>query len=242
MHSALVAKWAAVFGPSIVCAPAETASHTSGEFRRAAEHWSSEPSAESLPPRLTEINGTPVSQLLTALRAGDQGALESIHRALYAQLWHFAAVLTHSAAAADEILQEVFLSLWTRREGLDPASDIRAYLYVAVRNQVWYARRHDHVVAAMETAVDRGTLKLPAFGQQEPGADQVAEAHEFTEAFQRAVATLSERERHALHLRIEDDLTFDEIGRILGVSKMGAHKIVARAEAKLRSLLSEYQP
>jgi RNA polymerase sigma-70 factor (ECF subfamily) len=240
--STLVAKWAAVFGPSIACAPVETAPRHSGESRRLRDSWSSDAAATPLPPRLTEIDGTPVTQLLAALRAGDPRALETIHHGLYAQLWHFAAVLTHSASAADEILQEVFFSLWTRREGLDPASDIRAYLYVAVRNQVWYARRHDHVVAAVETAVDRGTLHIPALGQPEPSADEVAEAHEFTDAFRRAVAMLSEKERHALHLRIEDELTFDEIGRILGISKMGAHKIVTRAETKLRALLSEYQP
>jgi RNA polymerase sigma factor (sigma-70 family) len=73
--------------------------------------------------------------------------------------------------------------------------------------------------------------------------DPVAEAelHDFYTAFYRALALLSDRERIALRMRLEDELTFEQIGTMLGVSKMGAQKMVVRAEQKIRELLAQYR-
>ena len=56
-----------------------------------------------------------------------------------------------------------------------------------------------------------------------------------------AVATLTEREALAFRLRLEDDMTFDQIGTALGISKVGARKLVLRAEAKVRELLADFR-
>jgi len=188
------------------------------------------------------VDGVPTAQLVAQLAAGSRDALTTLHRALYVPLWRYAVMITGDAGMAEEILQDVFFSLWCRRERLGPNLDVRAYLYAAVRNQARGLHRHARVVHDVEIAVDRGILALPAFGHDAMAPDAQAEAHEFSEAFRRAIDSLTEREREALQLRVEDDLTFDEIGRLLGLSKMGAHKLVARAEGKVRALLAEYRP
>jgi RNA polymerase sigma-70 factor (ECF subfamily) len=246
MDGDFVATWMSVFRPVAVCAPPERWPRGIDGVQRvrmdAADAADDTPSPAQQPPRLTEIDGYPVEDVLSQLRDGSRAALTSIYRALHVPLWRLATILTRSTMLADEILQDVFFSLWVRRASIEPSMNIRAYLYASVRNQARRSSRHARIVTDVEVAVGRGSLGIPALGEEVMPPDRAAEIKEFSDAFRYAVATLTERERRALQLRIEEELTFDEIGQILGVSKMGAHKIVARAETKIRGLLAAYRP
>jgi RNA polymerase sigma-70 factor (ECF subfamily) len=152
-----------------------------------------------------------------------------------------AIVLTHSREGAEEIVQDVFLALWQRHEQLPLHLDIRAYLYAAVRNLSKQRARHDAVVMRFEHAVGDETASPPAMGQGTVDAAAQVESDDFSAAFSHALQLLTARERIALRLRLEEDFTFDQIGDALGISKMGAHKIVMRAEHKIRELLADYR-
>jgi RNA polymerase sigma factor (sigma-70 family) len=243
MTSVRLAPWVAAFGSAVVCA----SSDSSGPFfERPASSRHTDDQSQVADVEASEhtatIGGVPVAALLSRLGAGDSTALATIHETLHVPLWRFAVMLTGITTVADDVVQEIFVSLWMRRESLDPNLDLRAYLYRALRNQVRLGRRHERVITRTEQAVDHRITDVPALGQSMPAPDDAVEAAEFSEAFQRALVALEERERLALHLRIDQELTFQEIGALLGVSKMGAHKIVGRAEEKVRALLEMYRP
>jgi RNA polymerase sigma-70 factor (ECF subfamily) len=242
VNNALIAVWTSVFGSGVACAPDDRMSY-GGPMRRAGRETTARPAQISESERgLVTIGGEPSAVVLARLREGNRAALTALHNALYGPLWRLAVILTRSTSVAEEVLQEVFCSLWLRRASLDPEMDARAYLYASVRNQIRQLHRHSRVVADVEDAVGHGALGMPALGTELLAPDQAVEASEFSSAFHHALAALTERERHALQLRIEEELTFDEIGQLLGLSRMGAHKIVARAEAKIRVLLAAYRP
>lgn len=94
------------------------------------------------PNRLTVVEGHPVGTVLARIRAGDQDAFASLYRTLYTILWRIAILVTRSAPTAEEIVQDVFLTLWDRRETLDVDADIRVYLAAAVRNRAHDLSRH----------------------------------------------------------------------------------------------------
>ena len=72
---------------------------------------------------------------------------------MYPLLWRVALVVTRSSEGAEEVLQDVFCTLWTRRERLDSDMDIRVYLAAAVRNRAHDLGRHQTMVSAIEQAV-----------------------------------------------------------------------------------------
>jgi RNA polymerase sigma-70 factor (ECF subfamily) len=149
-------------------------------------------------------------------------------------------MLTGSSDVAEEMVQDVFLAVWRRRERITPQDDLRAYLYAALRNAAKMRGRHTRVVRGVASAVEEQRLALPAHGRGPDTPDRRAEASEFYAAYQRALVVLNERERVAVQLRLEEDATFEEIGRVLGLSKVGARTVVLRAEEKIRALLAEY--
>jgi len=182
------------------------------------------------------------SSLLTRLRDGDQRALAEAYDALYEPLWRLAVILVRDGDVAEEIVHDVFLTMWEQRESLNIRGDMRVYLSAAIRNRVRNLRKHHRVVSAVESAVTAQALSPPGLARPAQPPDAAAEADEFFQAYRRILAALTERDRVALRLRWEDDLTFEQIGQILELSTVGARALVLRAQEKVRAALTGHRP
>ena len=73
--------------------------------------------------------------LLENIRTGDCTALEKLYTIFYQRLCDFACQIVKSADLAEEVVSDVFLTVWQKRETLEVKTNLRTYLYVAVRNQ-----------------------------------------------------------------------------------------------------------
>lgn len=187
------------------------------------------------------IGGVPAVDLVTRLQADDRHALGFLYTELADTLIRLAVVRTRSVETAKEIVHDVFLSLWVHRGALQRTTDFRVYLAAAVRNRTRNLWAHDAVVASVERDVERETLDAPAIGHAGATPDVNAEAAEFHRAYREALRALTERERAAALLRWEERMTFDQIGRVLGVSTVGARAIILRAQRKVQAGLAKYR-
>lgn len=70
--------------------------------------------------------------LLLLLRDSDSKAFDAIYKRYWSELLEKALVLMREKEAAQDIVQEVFLTVWKRRESLK-IDHLRAYLHSAVR-------------------------------------------------------------------------------------------------------------
>lgn len=171
----------------------------------------------------------------------DRAEFDALYLALFERLCRFAAAITGSIHTAQEIVQDVFLTIWSRRDAIDIRGDQEVYLYTAVRNRARKVGRHDRVIHRLETAVSEFGGAPPALGTPEPSPDKVFNASELRRAVERALADVRGEEREAIFLRWEEGRTYDEIGKILGISSMGAHKMVSRTAMKVRDILASLQ-
>jgi RNA polymerase sigma-B factor len=80
-------------------------------------------------------------------------------------------------------------------------------------------------------AEDEGAPISERIGDEDPGYDVV----EYGASIDRALGTLSDRDRTVLHLRFVEDLTQSKIAERIGVSQMHVSRIIRRAVEKLRS-------
>jgi len=79
--------------------------------------------------------------LVRRVCSGDEAAFEQIFRGYYAPLVSFACRNVGSQALAEELVQEVFLHIWMRREQWVVERSLAAYLFRCVRNRILNARR-----------------------------------------------------------------------------------------------------
>jgi len=167
------------------------------------------------------------------IRAGDEGAFDSVFRAHYAQLVRMAQSVVREAALAEEIAQEVMLELWRRRESLQVEQTFRAYLIRSTRNRALNHIRHQRIVAreAASAAVDPRTS---------PSAEEEVLGVELERAVREAIDGLPQNCREVFQLSREQGLKYAEIAAALEISIKTVEKRMGQALAELRERLAPW--
>ncbi|MEO8910711.1 MAG: RNA polymerase sigma-70 factor [Gemmatimonadaceae bacterium] len=167
------------------------------------------------------------------IRAGDEGAFDTVFRAHYARLVRMAESIVRERAPAEEIAQEVMLELWRRRESLHVEQSFAAYLIRSTRNRALNHVRHQRVVAR---ELEAATFEV----RESPGTDAEMLGVELARAVREAIEELPERCREVFQLSRSQGLRYAEIASVLGVSVKTVEKRMGQALAELRDKLEPW--
>lgn len=175
-------------------------------------------------------------ELLSGLRGeGREEAYSAIFRAYYARLVVLGAGMLRDRAAAEDVVQEVMLELWRRRDSIAVHESLRAYLYQATRNRALNQLRRGRVE---ERAEPRLTMEHPGV----PSADAGAGEEELRRAIREAVAAMPDGVREAFELSRTHGLTYAEIAGVLGIAVKTVEARMGRALRTLRDRLAPWLP
>jgi RNA polymerase sigma-70 factor (ECF subfamily) len=156
---------------------------------------------------------------------------DALVRANYARLAAFAYRYLRSREAAEDAVQEVLLKVWER--GLATTlADPLSYLYQATRNECLMVLRHRRRWRFMDLTAH----PLPAAERADAGADP----DDVRAAVDAAIAALPERTRLVFSMSREQDLTYAEIARLLGISIKTVENQMSRALRHLRRSLGRF--
>jgi RNA polymerase sigma-70 factor (ECF subfamily) len=163
---------------------------------------------------LTSPAGTDARQdvrLIGRLRAGDLEALGALYDRYRLTVYRTALAITRDPAAAEDILQEVFLRLHAHAERVDTTRPLVPWLYRITVNlsYSWVTRRNKWRVP-LEDFIDQ--LIGPARYHPEP----IAERNEELRSIQRALEALTFNQRVVIVLYYLNELSLQEIADILG--------------------------
>ncbi len=171
--------------------------------------------------------------LLNRVRAGDARAFTEVITQYLDTVTRFAFHIIGSHDAAEDIAQDVFVSLWERRDTLDEVRSLKSYLFRAVRNRAFDEQKSDLVRKRYRTIVQAEVEAGTQSGAVQSSEDSMLTAA----AVQAAMSQLSERRQLVLRLRIGYQMTHAEIGEILGLSPDAARVLANRAASDLREKL-----
>jgi RNA polymerase sigma-70 factor (ECF subfamily) len=166
---------------------------------------------------------------LARLRKGDEQAFERLFHAEYAPLCAFAARIVGSPQVAEDVVQAMFLKLWSNRGYLPQVDSLRAYLFVATRNASL-----DHL---KRSAVEEKWAGRPGWldeREAEVDDENDLEAAERAQTLREAVQALPERARLVVTMRWVNGLAHREIAEAMGISVKGVEIQITRALQALR--------
>lgn len=173
--------------------------------------------------------------LLAGLRRGDHDAFDAIFRAHYPALVALAESLLRGRGLAEEVVQDVMLELWRRRESLVVEESLRAYLFRAARNRALNQLRHERVRVA---AAPRLQVDVAALAEAEPNLVQ----REIDTALADALVALPPRCREIFELSRVHGLRYAEIAHTLGLSIKTVEAQMGKALRILRARLAPWLP
>lgn len=173
------------------------------------------------------------------IRAGDHAAFKALYDRYADVMFAFAYSSLRSRDEAQDVIHDVFLSVWKNRARWELTTSLRAYLMRGVFNRVATLRRHLRVeLAGEETILRDADTSDWAY---RTSADQGLDGRELADALERAVSSLSPRAQQAYRLVREQHMTYAEAAHVMGITPHTLEQHVMKALKLLREQLAGWR-
>ncbi len=175
--------------------------------------------------------------LFASVKDGDVHAFELLFHKYHPLLVQFAEHYVKSDCIADEIVVDVFYSIWNRRDSIEINSgSIADYLYVAVRNRALNVVKTNVRRDGLIEGANRGD-DIPGMGTVDVDILQRLYAEDISRELEKAVSLLPEKARAILTLRWQQKMSTEQIARVTGMTVGAVQMQVSRGIKILKSLL-----
>jgi RNA polymerase sigma-70 factor (ECF subfamily) len=169
------------------------------------------------------------TELLTDIAAGSEKAFATLFHWYRDKVYSAAFRLTHSNFLAEEVVQDVFLKLWVKRDVLLEIAGFEDYLFIMTRNHVFSALKR---MARQQQLVDDLQLELPA--GENTTYNRILDL-EIAEIVHQAVELLPAQQKQVYLMSKEQELKRDEIAKKLRISSETVKTHLARALRHIRA-------
>jgi RNA polymerase sigma-70 factor (family 1) len=179
------------------------------------------------------------AELVALLNAGSKSAFEYIYNTYASELFRYIQRNITTREDCEEILQDVFESLWARHKDLKIGS-LRAYLFTMVRYKVIRYFRHNKVKRNYEKHFILFEAVFDYLYEEEEETIDPAALNTFLE---NTLPELPERCQAAFKLRLNENLSNAEIASRMNIKKDTVENYMTRALSHLRqSYHKAYKP
>ena len=165
-----------------------------------------------------------------------EAAFELVFKSHFKALHAYACTMVKEVEAAEEIVQNIFLKLWEKKDSLNIDSSIKAYLYKAVHNESLNVLKHKKVKTAYQIHT-----AYQMKNETDNAAKKVLTA-ELEAKLRVALNKLPEQCRTIFQLSRFEELKYKEIANQLGLSVKTIENQMGKALKIMRLEMSEFLP
>ncbi len=166
-------------------------------------------------------------------KKGDADAFAFLVETYETSVYRLALRMCGNAHDAEEVAQEAFVAAWKGMPAFRGESKFSSWLYQLTTNAAIDFLRREKRHRATTPIEDEVDLAAPGTPQQ------AAEAAEVRQALQQALDTLTPEHREIFLLRQMRQLSYEEIGRLLGLEAGTVKSRLSRAKKQLREILTK---
>ena len=174
------------------------------------------------------------SEVVEAIRQGNERVFEQVFRKHYASLCHYANSFLKDQDDAEEVVQNVFCTWWEKRVFLDINISLKSYLYRAVHNHCLNRIKH---LKIQDTYRQHNAEVLE---QTQVSATEHLEHSDLENRLRKAIERLPEQCRLIFRLSRFEELKYAEIADQLGISVKTVENQIGKALKILRVQLADF--
>ena len=165
------------------------------------------------------------------MRLSDPVQFEMAYKQYFSMLIGFAFQYVEDGDVAEDVVQEVFSNIWNQSDKLEIQTNLKSYLFGAVRNACLNHLRHQKVV---ETHA-----KETAHGEHQ-NQEEFLEMDELREKIDQALEQLPDKRREIFELSRFEGKKYHEIAEELDISVKTVETQMSRALKVMREVLGSY--
>lgn len=178
--------------------------------------------------------------LFEKIRSGDTGAFECAFRKYAPRLEAFARKYTTDSTEAEDIVQNVFLKLWERRELLENRS-LTSFLFMSIKNSCLNYLKHRQVADAVEQRMSGNDMVEQLYMidfVSDPSS--LLQQKELTDSINRLMDELPPKCKEAFVLSRLNGLKNREIAAEMDITEKVVEKHITRALKRFREGLRQF--
>lgn len=169
-----------------------------------------------------------ISEYWKLLRNNRNEGIIGLYDVMWEELYMYASKMVKDTASATDIVQELFIHLWEKRETLPDVPRVKAYLYTALKNRIlnYFAANEirEHHIKAWHA------ISEP---DREATLESVLEKELYRSAFAE-ISQLPQRMKEVYRLAFEEAMPVGEIARSMGISEQTVRNQVNLAARRIR--------
>jgi RNA polymerase sigma-70 factor (family 1) len=169
--------------------------------------------------------------LFNRIAAADEKAFRVLFDRYRQELFGVALKLTKSPSQAEEIVQEVFISIWVSRSLLTAVEKPDAYIYRILYNHIKsYLRKESNRDRILRDALQFRTDSVNA-------TEESVDMHESEKLIEQALQLMPDRQKAVYRLNRQQGLSIDQIAEQLNISTHTVKSHLAKALEFIRTYL-----
>lgn len=168
------------------------------------------------------------------LQRGNEGALDSLLKEFYPSLYNYGFKFCQDDSLVKDCIQEVFISLWQRRDTAFKIVSIKYYLLRAIKNKVLKA------LHSLSRTIHAGELAYFNQFEIEFSTEHYIIANEDSkeriEKVKRILADLTSRQKEIVYLKFYEQLDNRQIAELMNISHQSVYNLLYESLNKLKTI------
>jgi len=168
-------------------------------------------------------------ELLALLKTKNELAYKEIYDRFWSILYRHARRMLTDEEEAEDVVQEVFLTLWNKANNIELRTSLANYLYTVVRNKIFdhfdHAKVKARYMASLEKFIEQGNYET----------DYLVREKQLFSLIQQEIECLPEKMREIFKLSRNSNLSYQEIAAQLNVTENVVRNQISRALKVLRT-------
>ena len=172
-------------------------------------------------------------ELWKAFQNGSKDAFEEILRIFYRPMFDYGFRFQKDHDQLSDDIHDLFLSLWDRRAFLTPTANLKLYLFSALRNQIWRAKKRLSLTQELPDEGDESP-----FEETEHAETRIIRSEATDQRLSRidfVMQKLTKRQQEILHLRFFENLSNAQIAQVLNISEPSVYNLLSISLKLFRS-------
>jgi RNA polymerase sigma-70 factor (family 1) len=175
-------------------------------------------------------------EIVGAIKQGNERIFEETFRKYYQSLCNYANSILKEMDESEEIVQNLFLSIWEKRSDLEITISLKSYLYRAVHNHCLNRIKH------LKIREEYQQYATSFYDASYESVSQTIMKNELEQKIEEAIKKLPEQCRLIFRMSRFEELKYNEIAEQLELSPKTVENQIGKALKFLRIELAEYLP